>query len=457
MRIHLAILRGAALLVPEQQRGEWLAEWKSELWHAWQEPHGMNLLTFCFGSFRDALWLRREGPVPRSYGVLHLDVPAFPDGFPEPPGTFLRSPVQCLSFLFGAAVVCTVLAFALPWARHVLMPVSDPVASGLVMLSPAGYNAANANDPMNPYPSVSVAQFRSLRDETQGQFAGIGFYLPEYMGNFLIARTSRGLLELLKIRVPQDGDHPALLLSDKGWRRLLHGDPGVAGRTIRLRGRDGPRTVRIGGVLAENQWRLPEDVDGFLIENPATLPSEDKGFVLARLEKSGAFPHCAFRYVRVASRGRRFLLPIMTVFFVSLLLVPLTTAFSAASFPSLRMGARGWALLAAKIALLLPIVCFGALDLAGISPLVLDLSFFGGIFAMRWALSDQARRCPVCLRLLENPVRIGQSSRTFLEWHGTELVCLQGHGLLHVPEPASIWFTEQRWMDLGPSWSELFP
>lgn len=211
MRLHLAILRGAALLVPEQQRREWLAEWKSELWHAWQEPHGMNLLAFCFGSFRDALWLRRDGPVARSYGILHLEVPAFPSSFPEPPHTFLRSPAQCLSFLVGLAAVYTALAFALPWSRHVVLPVSDPDSSGLVMLAPAGYSAANANDLMGAYPSVSVAQFRSLKERTQGEFAGLGFYLPEYMGNFFIARTSRGVLELLKIPVPRDGDHPALL------------------------------------------------------------------------------------------------------------------------------------------------------------------------------------------------------------------------------------------------------
>jgi hypothetical protein len=76
---------------------------------------------------------------------------------------------------------------------------------------------------------------------------------------------------------------------------------------------------------------------------------------------------------------------------------------------------------------------------------------------MRWVLDDQRNRCPVCLRLLSNPVRIGQSSHMFLEWHGTELMCLHGHGLLHVPARPSIWFTRQRWMDLGPSWSGLFP
>jgi hypothetical protein len=76
---------------------------------------------------------------------------------------------------------------------------------------------------------------------------------------------------------------------------------------------------------------------------------------------------------------------------------------------------------------------------------------------MRWILEDQRRRCPTCLRLLAKPVRIGHASRTLLEWHGSEFMCLRGHGLLHVPEQPSIWPGEQRWLDLDPSWSGLFP
>jgi hypothetical protein len=44
-----------------------------------------------------------------------------------------------------------------------------------------------------------------------------------------------------------------------------------------------------------------------------------------------------------------------------------------------------------------------------------------------------------------------------LEWNGTELMCLKGHGLLHVPDSPAIWFSKQRWLCLDPSWSVLFP
>jgi len=54
--------------------------------------------------------------------------------------------------------------------------------------------------------------------------------------------------------------------------------------------------------------------------------------------------------------------------------------------------------------------------------------------AFRWAFLDQRQRCPVCLRLLSNPNRIGQLSQIFLERSGTEYFCINGHGSLYVPE-----------------------
>jgi hypothetical protein len=67
-----------------------------------------------------------------------------------------------------------------------------------------------------------------------------------------------------------------------------------------------------------------------------------------------------------------------------------------------------------------------------------------------------AQPLPVCLRLLANPVRVGEPSRMFLEWHGTELMCLRGHGMLYVPEWPAIWSGRQRCMHLGPSWEGVF-
>jgi hypothetical protein len=102
----------------------------------------------------------------------------------------------------------------------------------------------------------------------------------------------------------------------------------------------------------------------------------------------------------------------------------------------LRLGA----FLVLKILLLEPLILAGFM-------VQIALGRFGGliglgfnaafILALRWAIVDQRRRCPVCLRLLSNPVVIGTSSRTFLEWYGIELICSRGHGLLQTSEISS--------------------
>ena len=120
---------------------------------------------------------------------------------------------------------------------------------------------------------------------------------------------------------------------------------------------------------------------------------------------------------------------------------------------------RWWAFLAAELALLVPAVFFGTLDLipiiapAGVQPLA---AMIGYILAFRWALRDQCRRCPVCLRLLSSPVQIGQRSHVFLEWYGVELVCSRGHGLMHVDGAPTISFRSQQWLALDASWQGLF-
>ncbi|MGB6941041.1 MAG: hypothetical protein WBE37_01425 [Bryobacteraceae bacterium] len=77
------------------------------------------------------------------------------------------------------------------------------------------------------------------------------------------------------------------------------------------------------------------------------------------------------------------------------------------------------------------------------------------IFAFRWVITDQQRRCPMCLRLLTKPIIIGTPSRTFLEWYGTESTCPHGHGLLHCSEISSS-YSRPQWLNLGDSWSGLF-
>jgi hypothetical protein len=112
-----------------------------------------------------------------------------------------------------------------------------------------------------------------------------------------------------------------------------------------------------------------------------------------------------------------------------------------------------------KVALVQPMMLCGFL----VHVLILPLGGFGGlgfyaafILVLRWVISDQQQRCPVCLRSLTAPVRIGTPSRTFLEWYGAESACSHGHGLLLISENASSYSRRPQWLCLDDSWRDLF-
>jgi hypothetical protein len=111
-----------------------------------------------------------------------------------------------------------------------------------------------------------------------------------------------------------------------------------------------------------------------------------------------------------------------------------------------------------KIALLQSIVLCGSIVQILLGPLGTFTGIAGAaaaVLALRWVIADQQRRCPMCLRLLTNPIIIGTPSRTFLEWYGTESTCPHGHGLLHTSEISSS-YSRPQWLSLGDSWSALF-
>src|SRR5581483_6746738 len=90
--LQCAVLSIASMLVPGDLRSEWLADWRSELWYVEQ---GIATL-FCLGSFRDALWVRRNSlPIEKRARMR------------------LMSPLRCLGFLGALAVLGMVIAMCL--------------------------------------------------------------------------------------------------------------------------------------------------------------------------------------------------------------------------------------------------------------------------------------------------------------------------------------------------------
>jgi hypothetical protein len=146
--------------------------------------------------------------------------------------------------------------------------------------------------------------------------------------------------------------------------------------------------------------------------------------------------------------------PLTVLLWLAMMSLPLifaTTSLSLGEQPA-RASARLrlWTFFLAKLALVSTILFFGILDLG--SATVLEIRPHGLIvgfaIAVRWAIKDQRRRCPVCLRRLTNPILFGQPAHTFLEWYGTELICSKGHGMMHVPEIPTSCYPEPRWVSL---------
>ena len=477
------IIRIASVMVPLRQREEWTSEWRSELWHlchVTQESSctlNCDALGFSIGSFQDALWLRCE----------HVRMSRSPSLAPGSAG-------RLLAVLSGWAVAGLLLCLMLPGARRALMPLSCRGAADLVVISTGGFAGTQKA-------TIPVTKYREWRRDAAQLFSGMAFYRPvtrrvrlegHPAAHLFVALASDNLLTLLNISdavQAHDRNHVSagarLILSRSAWQRICGGSADLIGRTAEVAG----QPVTIAGILSDDRWTLPGSMDALLLNADPSLgelPSGAKGFVIARIRDS-AFPQ--------PSKGWRAIIDTtdsiarcydcialsylleepLRVFLFALLLaviaVPATTALQLGEsgqnrerLPR-RRKFRRWSFLLVKLTLVLLMVCFWSIDLAfGFSAVKLWTSVYielatafpALLFAFRWVLHDQRRRCPECLRLLSNPARVGQASCNFLSWNGTELICSVGHGLLHIPELPTSWFSKQRWLSLDSSWVGLF-
>jgi hypothetical protein len=464
LALHLALLRGAAWIAPRRQREEWLAEWRSELWYVWQAcdrdaSHGKGHVTaFCLGSFKDAMWLRRNNTSPAACGT---------------------SPLQCVSFLAVLAALSLFLAVRLPGPRDPILPSFDRAGRDLVMVTPDGHSAAAT-------PTVLFEEYRSLTKSMQRVFTGLAFYRPiqtrvrmtqRQTSELSVALASTNLFDLLDIPIssaPDAGKRErtaVLILSETAWRRHFHSDPHVVGQVLEVDGRE----ALVGGIIPADAWRPPGRMDAWLLQDEPDGAA--KGFVVAKVRASARHLQRGRWRVSIPNKDggydgfdcapldqRQPLIAFLVVILVACLILPATTSLSLGEYPATGCSPpwakrlRRWIFLAIKIAFLLLIVYCGSFDLAYFSSVGIQTHamLWGCVFGFRWALIDQRRRCPVCLRMLTNPARIGRPSQNLLAWYGTELICVRGHGLLHVPEITTSWSGTQRWLYLDHSWSNLF-
>jgi hypothetical protein len=181
------------------------------------------------------------------------------------------------------------------------------------------------------------------------------------------------------------------------------------------------------------------------------------GYVIARISTASGLP---WWHIAIPSpRGGRELLDcvplnpeqraaaVLIIFGIGVLALPALTNFSLGA--SLK-GHRARMFFAAKLALALSPTYFASQAIAAlINPaMTAQALLIGFILVVRWAFQDQRRRCPICLRYLASPVSFGCLGHILLDWHGSELICPEGHGLLQVSASSANPYAPQHWVRL---------
>jgi hypothetical protein len=485
--LHAGLLRGASLIVPGAQRAEWRREWRGELWHVRRvctpanrasAHNSADVTAFCLGAFQDALCVRRSGQECASR-LNRLE------------GT----PTLCLLTLAFALAASYGVAHLLPGVR------AERSMAFSVRESPHAFLIQRAGSDMSLMPTISPDEFRIWSGRWQAYFDGMAFYkvtretairrpaAGETQAPWNVARGTSNLLTLLGLPIQftdgvAPGGEPEVVLSERTWKRKFGANPHVAGMELRL----GAQTVRIAGVAPDGSLGLPGKVDAWLLDS--RYPGDEitgNGYAIGHLKAAGE-PMQWVRLTPITALGQNEseedllgvtledLRPDLTSLYlfalaIALLALPAITTVTLGEYSlsprqtSWSSKLNRWIFFCAKTGLLLPTIYFVSIDLAYSSPAIepetgiyiqLMATFVSCLFGLRWVLKDQRQRCPVCIRCVAHPAQVGQASRTFLDWNGTEMMCMGGHALLHVPSLPTSWFSSQRWLYLDTSWDFLF-
>ena len=472
----LFLIRAASLLVPAPHREEWRREWEAEIRYAWWSMRergdspssmGRQLRRFSWGSLQDAVWhrlsvLNRED---LARGVRYR----------------VQSPWFCLGSLAAIILLIAAASGGLSATRAVLLPLPYADAGRIATVSQGGRLSIRSG--IHP---EWVRLWRSKSKLTDGaaaynwkeSVAGVSGHPSrvlnaEVSDNFftlLGAATSAG-------RTFRPGDLLAcpdcVVISDEFWRRRF----ASGGASIRL---DGKR-YRVIGVLDKRFWFLSRHIAVWSI---APFESKVRTGVVVRLrpdvaraaveaemesivQASGVSPWDSLVAIsplqaRVRSVFGSYALALGMAFIIA------ATGLRLRLRNLHRGGARalffGSKTLMLLMAVLLSgleftrapsITILGGTDLLT-EPLSTWLFLLGCMGVLSWSIYDQRRRCRICLRRLGIAVHVGRTGCLLLDWAGTELMCVEGHGMLQVCEMASSWQEPEQWTSLDDSWFELF-
>ena len=473
------LLATTSLLLPRSGRSEWIGEWRAELYHI--VGRGLSprvCIAFALGAFPDALWIRRH-----SLRTRH----------------WLESPRRCLAVLAVSAGLSVALALLLPHVRQDIFPPKYDGPEDLAMISPVPSVSGSEM-------KIPAAQYLTWNSHAQPELSQTAFYYPTTVqaqlgahdASWSLGESTESIAVLLKVQVAdavveacrRNGAKP-IILSRDAWRYDFGSDPNVVGHLLRITG----RPAVIVAVAPSAASDLPLQMDAWSLESDQAIHHLASkrfafGYMIAQLaSRSGrGASHRRYRIEMVSDgevRTRLYVIGLSSFaeyyrrmpdidfllsLFMTCLMLPAIFAVSLRTGLkterlSVKMRSRGWIFLGAKIALLLPVLYCGPLPIAhafGTGPhdsrydLQAIVTVCACLLAAFWIVDDQRRRCPLCLRVLTNPARVGERSRSLLSFSGIEFVCSEGHGLLHVPDYPTSWFSSQRWLALDSSWRILF-
>jgi hypothetical protein len=475
------MINAASLLLPAAERQTLRLKWRSEIWHGWQYLSHLGL------------WNRGEACV-----LFRNSCRGFVDALlifidryslRSRARSWIRSPWVCVSALAVALLFLTFLTRGFPASRAIFTAQST-AHRNLVFIW--FHPLSGAGDEGLPADAVAAwAKHSRLLD-------GIAPFVVDHRSlwrsegahfQLLVVRTVPMLFRVLKV-TPSLGHIPidnAVLLTNTLWRTAFRSDPRILGTKIRI----GRSSYSVMGVL-------PSDFD-FLSRAPAAYlvkatPPDGQQMVAARLRPGVSRKALDRELTRIAesecyyifrSQLRYSMLsdapwtPVrmftVAVVCAAILLAPLgglslrrLKQFLQSSEKRPALHRTGFFAVKTGLGLMLVFaaglewsrsqnaILFGSRDPAA-SPILLWLYMIGSMGVLFWAIADQRARCRVCLRLLCFPVRVGCPGSLLLNWSGTELLCPEGHGIMHVPDLAPSWEeTSERWISLDESWKDLF-
>ena len=485
----------AAYLVPASMREDWKRERLAEIWHQWQflfHVQGWNsqeilrLLRTCASAFSDAAWHYRSYPE-----------------FDKHRREWIRSPWTTLGALFAGLVLIACVTSGFSATRLLFTGASREEAQQVFIWMHSLLGARDKGLPADVVPAwaqhskllQAIAPFnidrRRVESSTLGGLSPLVVDTEPSIFSVLQVQPTLGELPTAGTSTEQrklSSDSSSLVIDYGTWRAAAKNHHNVIGSRMRI----GAEWFPVVAVLPKQFY--------FLSRHPLVLlvhqsMNSSRVMVVARARPNATKAQIYRELIKIAEESCYYFFlagqlrleylshaiwaPVQ-FFGVAVLVAVLMAVFvcgvwfrnvrrswtSAHSTATVRR--MSYFLAKATLALLLVLlaglewsrpessILFASKDPAS-GLFLVWLFIVGAMGVLFWSIADQRARCKECLRLLCSPVRIGCPGCMLLNWSGTELLCSEGHGVLHVPELASTWdIDSEQWITLDESWRSLF-